>query len=113
VLLYGIGYQQVENLTIEPRISARAVNVHPAVSFGSALLGAQLFGLPGALMGVPLAATAMAMLEIYQRRHEIAPEVEETVAALVQPRVDPTTDAEPERSAAASGPASDDDPERA
>jgi predicted PurR-regulated permease PerM len=97
VLLYGIGYQQVENLTIEPRISARAVNVHPAVSFGSALLGAQLFGLPGALMGVPLAATLMAMLEIYQRRHEIAPEVEERVAGLVQPRVEPTTDDDPER----------------
>lgn len=113
VLLYGIGYQQVENLTIEPRISARAVNVHPAVSFGSALLGAQLFGLPGALMGVPLAATLMAMLEIYQRRHEIAPEVEERVAGLVQPRVEPPTDAEPERSAAASVPSSDDDPGRA
>ncbi|MBT9256414.1 AI-2E family transporter [Phycicoccus sp. MAQZ13P-2] len=95
VLVWGIAYQQVENLTIEPRISARAVDVHPAVSFGAALLGAQLFGLSGALMGVPLAATAMAMLEIYQRRYEITPETEERVAALVAPRVDPEED-EPE-----------------
>ncbi|QKE83775.1 AI-2E family transporter [Arthrobacter sp. NEB 688] len=95
VLVWGIAYQQVENLTIEPRISARAVDVHPAVSFGAALLGAQLFGLSGALMGVPLAATAMAMLEIYQRRYEITPATEERVAALVAPRVDPEED-EPE-----------------
>lgn len=89
VLIWGIAYQQVENLTIEPRISARAVDVHPAVSFGAALLGAQLFGLSGALIGVPFAATVMAMLEIYQRRREITPEVEATVARLVTPRVDP------------------------
>ncbi|MBM6399831.1 AI-2E family transporter [Phycicoccus sonneratiae] len=89
VLVYGIAYQQVENLTIEPRISAKAVDVHPAVSFGAALLGAQLFGLSGALMGVPFAATIMAMLEIYQRRHEVTAETEERVAALVTPRVDP------------------------
>ena len=57
VLIWGIAYQQVENLTIEPRISARAVDLHPAVSFGAALLGAQLFGLSGALLGVPVAAT--------------------------------------------------------
>ena len=71
VLIWGIAYQQVENLTFEPRISARAVDLHPAVSFGSALLGAQLFGLSGALLAVPLAATAMAMLEIYKRRYEL------------------------------------------
>jgi hypothetical protein len=88
VLLWGILYQQVENLTFEPRISARAVDVHPAVSFGSAILGAQLFGLAGALLAVPLAATAMAMLEIYQRRYELTAQTEERVAALVAPSAD-------------------------
>ena len=43
----GILYQQVENLTFEPRISAKAVDVHPAVAFGSVLLGAALFGVAG------------------------------------------------------------------
>ncbi|WP_299446376.1 AI-2E family transporter [uncultured Phycicoccus sp.] len=88
VLAWGIAYQQVENITIEPRISARAVDVHPAFSFGSALLGAQLFGLPGALMGVPFAASTMAMFEIYQRRHDVTAETEARVAALVAPRID-------------------------
>ncbi len=90
VLLWGIVYQQVENLTFEPRISARAVDVHPAVSFGSAILGAQLFGLAGALLSVPLAATAMAMLEIYKRRYELTAHTEEQVAALVAPSADRT-----------------------
>jgi len=88
VLIWGIAYQQVENLTIEPRISARAVDLHPAVSFGAALLGAQLFGLSGALLGVPVAATAMALLEIYKRRYELTPETEQRVAALVAPSAD-------------------------
>jgi predicted PurR-regulated permease PerM len=86
VLIWGIAYQQVENLAIEPRISSRAVNLHPAVSFGAALLGAQLFGLSGALLGVPVAAMVMAMLEIYQRRYELSPATEARVAALVAPR---------------------------
>ncbi len=92
VLIWAIAYQQVENLTLEPRISAKAVDVHPAVSFGAALLGAQLFGLSGALLGVPVAATLMAMLEIYQRRYELTPETEAEVAALVEPRTDPDED---------------------
>lgn len=88
VLIWGIAYQQVENVTIEPRISARAVDLHPAVSFGAALLGAQLFGISGALLGVPVAATAMALLEIYKRRYELTTDTEARVAALVAPSAD-------------------------
>ena len=93
VLVWGVVYQQLENLTIEPRISARAVNLHPAVSFGSALLGAQLFGLSGALLAVPVAATAMAIFEIYKRRYELTPQTEARVAALVAPRAERDEDA--------------------
>src|SRR5207237_1265950 len=53
-----------------------------------ALLGAQLFGLSGALLAVPVAATGMAMLEIYKRRYELSPQTEERVAALVAPGAD-------------------------
>lgn len=74
-LVWALIYQQVENLTIEPRISARAVNVHPAVGFGSVLLGASLFGVAGALLAVPVAAQLLSLFEIYGRRYEIAGEV--------------------------------------
>jgi predicted PurR-regulated permease PerM len=70
-LAWGIGYQQVENLTLEPRISARAVNVHPAVSFAAVMLGASLFGVAGALLAVPVAALMLALFEIYTKRYEV------------------------------------------
>ena len=70
-LLWGILYQQVENLTFEPRISARAVNVHPAVAFASVLLGAALFGVAGALLAVPIVAMASSIVELRQLRYEV------------------------------------------
>ncbi len=73
-LIWAILYQQVENLTIEPRISARAVNVHPAVAFASVMLGAALFGVAGALLAVPIAAMAISLIEVRQLRHEVPEE---------------------------------------
>jgi len=75
VLGWGIVYQQIENLTIEPRISARAVNVHPAVSFGSVILGTTMFGVAGALLAIPVVAMLLALLDLYRTRYELAPEL--------------------------------------
>lgn len=72
VLLYAIAYQQVENIFVEPRISARAVDVHPAVAFGSAMMGGALFGASGALLGVPVGATIIALFDLYKRRYEFS-----------------------------------------
>ncbi len=69
---WALLYQQVENLTIEPRISAKAVDVNPAVSFGAVLLGAALFGVAGAFLAVPVVAMLLALLEIYGKRYELA-----------------------------------------
>lgn len=77
VLGWGILYQQVENLTIEPRISARAVNVHPAVSFGSVILGTSMFGVAGALLAIPVVAMLLTLLDLYRTRYELLPELEE------------------------------------
>lgn len=87
VLAFAIAYQQVENILIEPRVSSKAVDVHPAVSFASALVGAQLFGLAGATLGVPVAATIMAVFDIYKRRWEVTTATEEEVAALIRGRI--------------------------
>lgn len=70
-LIWAILYQQVENLTIEPRISAKAVDVNPAVAFGSVLLGAALFGVAGAFLAVPVAAMLLALLQTYGKRYEL------------------------------------------
>ena len=73
-LIWAIVYQQVENLTIEPKISARAVDVNPAVAFGAVLLGAALFGVAGAFLAVPVAAMLLALLQTYGKRYELLPQ---------------------------------------
>ncbi len=71
VLAYGLLYQQIENLTIEPRISAKAVDVHPAFGFVAVLLGAALFGVAGALLAVPVGAMILALTQTYVKRHDL------------------------------------------
>ncbi len=73
VLVFAVLYQQVENVTIEPRISAQAVDVHPAVSFGAVLFGASLFGVGGAFVAVPVAALGLALFDIYVHTYEVLP----------------------------------------
>jgi predicted PurR-regulated permease PerM len=75
-LAWGLLYQQIENLTIEPRISARAVNVNPAVSFGAVLLGTALFGIAGAFLAVPVVAMLLALVDIYAKRYDLEAEME-------------------------------------
>ena len=82
-LVWAILYQQVENLLIEPRISAKAVDVNPAVSFGAVLLGAALFGVAGAFLAVPVIAMLLALLTIYGHRYELLPEIAERIDAKV------------------------------
>ncbi len=71
-LAFALVYQQIENLTIEPQISAKAVDLHPAVSFAAVMLGASLFGVAGALVGVPMAALILSLFEIYSHKYEVA-----------------------------------------
>lgn len=82
VLGWAVLYQQVENLAIEPRISARAVNVHPAVAFSSVLFGTALFGITGALLSIPIFAMLLSLLDIYAKRHDLIPELAAEDAAL-------------------------------
>jgi predicted PurR-regulated permease PerM len=84
-LVWAILYQQVENLLIEPRISAKAVEVNPAVSFGAVLLGAALFGVAGAFLAVPVIAMLLALLNIYGHRYELLPEIAERIDAKTVP----------------------------
>ena len=75
MLAFALVYQQVENLTLEPHISAGAVDVHPAVSFAAVMFGAALFGVSGAFVAVPVAALLLALVEIYTRTYELLPEL--------------------------------------
>jgi predicted PurR-regulated permease PerM len=57
VLCLVVVYQQFENYLPQPRITARTVDIHPAVVFGSVLTGTALLGAVGALIAIPVTAT--------------------------------------------------------
>jgi predicted PurR-regulated permease PerM len=60
--VWAIVYQQVENNVIQPRIQSKAVNVEGFFVLVSVLFGATLFGIAGALLAIPVAATAQILL---------------------------------------------------
>src|SRR5262249_14434017 len=43
-------YQQIENYVFSPRITARTLEIHPAIAFASAIAGAALLGPVGAIL---------------------------------------------------------------
>ena len=64
-------YQQIENLVLQPRITARTMALHPAVAFGAVLAGAALLGAIGALIALPTAAIIQAFVSTYLEQHDV------------------------------------------
>jgi predicted PurR-regulated permease PerM len=75
VIGFVVVYQQIENYLIQPRISAKTMDVHPAVAFAAVIIGALLFGPIGALIGIPVAAAIVSLIDTYVHRYEISPEL--------------------------------------
>ena len=71
VLIFVIIYQQIENYLFLPRITARTMDLHPAVAFGSAIAGAAVLGGVGAILAIPGAAMVQALLSNIGTRHEV------------------------------------------
>ena len=82
VLGFIVVYQQVENYLFAPRITARTMELHPAVAFGAALGGAALLGAVGAVLALPGAAMAQAIASEWGTRHAVV----ETKLTSVQPK---------------------------
>jgi len=64
-------YQQIENYLLAPRITARTMQLHPAIAFFAALAGGTISGLLGAFMALPAAAVIQATVSTYLTRHEV------------------------------------------
>ena len=64
-------YQQTENYFLAPRITANTMDLHPAVAFGSAIVGAALLGGVGALLALPVAATIVALVQTYADHYDL------------------------------------------
>ncbi|MEU4824896.1 AI-2E family transporter [Actinomadura citrea] len=71
ILLFIIAYQQLENYLLQPRITARTLDMHPAVAFGLILAGAAVAGPIGILLAIPLGASLQAFAGAYVRRYEV------------------------------------------
>ena len=71
VLGFIVVYQQVENYFFAPRITARTMELHPAIAFGAALAGFSLLGAAGAVLALPAAAMSQALVGEWGTRHEV------------------------------------------
>lgn len=71
VLGFVVVYQQFENYMLQPKLTSRTVDIHPAVAFGSVVAGTALLGAVGALIAIPAVATLQAFLGAYVRRYDV------------------------------------------
>lgn len=108
VLVFVVVYQQFENYMLQPKLTARTVDLHPAVAFGSVIAGTALLGAVGALIAIPAVATLQAFLGAYVKRYDVTddPRVEghrnrasrvvlTRVRRLIEPRREATAQPEP------------------
>ena len=71
VLIVIVIYQQIENYLLAPRITARTLELHPAVAFSAAIAGAALLGPVGAILALPACATVQGFLAEWGPRHDV------------------------------------------
>ncbi|HVR77944.1 MAG TPA: AI-2E family transporter [Acidimicrobiia bacterium] len=71
VLVGFVGYQQVENFLIAPRITKRTMEIHPAVSIGAIIIGSTLLGPIGVILALPMTGVIQALISETRRRHHV------------------------------------------
>lgn len=83
VVGFVLVYQQLENYLISPRITARTLHVHAAVAFGSAIVGGAILGPVGAVLALPAAAMAQALIGSWGPRHDV---IDDDLVRMPTPR---------------------------
>ncbi|HSM44406.1 MAG TPA: AI-2E family transporter [Acidimicrobiia bacterium] len=71
VIVFFIGYQQVENYVISPRITQRTMEIHPAISVAAILIGGTLLGGIGVVLALPMAGIIQAILSESRRSYDV------------------------------------------
>jgi predicted PurR-regulated permease PerM len=77
IVAFAAVYQQLETYFFTPRVSKKTMDVNPAVSLAAVFVGAAIWGPIGAIIGIPLAAAGVAILETYRSRYELVPELDQ------------------------------------
>ena len=65
VLVFYFAYQQVENAFFTPKIMQSQVHLSASAVLIALLIGAQLAGIPGAMMAVPTAVLASVLIDAF------------------------------------------------
>ena len=84
VLLY-VGIQLVENTLLVPRIQGHAVNIHPGIVMVILVVGSEVAGLWGVIVGVPLVATGRDVFKYFLQEWGDATPLEEAASAVDLP----------------------------
>ena len=76
IAIFATVYQQVENYIFTPRVSTATMDINSGVALAAVFVGAALFGPIGAIIGIPLVAIIIAVIETYGRRYELHPDLD-------------------------------------
>jgi predicted PurR-regulated permease PerM len=87
-IAYILIYQQLENYILSPRLTAKTMNLHPAVAFAAALIGAALGGVLAAFLALPAAGVIQAAVQEYGGRRYAVVESELTSDVAVKDDTD-------------------------
>ena len=74
VVAFFVGYQQLENHVLQPLVYGRTVQLSPLAVLCAELIGAELAGILGALIAIPVAGSLLAIgreLLVYRRESAI------------------------------------------
>jgi predicted PurR-regulated permease PerM len=85
VLALYLAYQQVENYVIVPRVYRGTLELHPFAVLLAVLVGAQLLGILGVLLALPIAAAVPVIERIWGGRSSSGAAVSLPVPAAGQP----------------------------
>jgi len=88
--VFATVYQQIEPYVFTTRVSKRTMDVNAGIALASVFIGAALWGAVGALIGIPMAAAIVAVLDTYGHRHELVP----ALAAMDESDADESDDDE-------------------
>jgi predicted PurR-regulated permease PerM len=68
---YVVVYQQIENYFLSPRLTAKTMDLHPAVAFAAALIGGAIGGLLFAFLALPVAGVIQAAVTNWSTTYEV------------------------------------------
>ena len=91
IIAFATVYQQIESYFFTPRVSAKTMDVNPAIALAAVFVGAAIWGPLGALIGIPLAAAGVSILQTYQRSYALVPEAEAHVGGADKGQAEPET----------------------